>query len=412
MKIFKLLYGFIIAAGACISCNESPFDPTTDLGEEILNEYDSTLINFERNFKTVQLSLDISEPQTINAYFINTNLDTIRANTFAGLTPRVGRWINENEQALTYFEYDGEQVRRLLDSTSQDSIRLRVNFSGSISEVSLLLLSDTLGQKESFDTIPVAMTAETYPGQTEDSTAIFDLGDNFTTILEDIQKIDTVAIDNDEGDPTVDTIYSDIAFVMTSNAPLTELREVDNSFATFTIAPSDTSIGMKTFDPEKLLISVFTIQPYDEPVSSLASGKIAVFPIDLSLLWSELADETTGITYQSVLSAELTIHADSAVDKGSELNQVRFQHALERTVEPKLNTLNTSSDTLVVDSVAQSFTLRIEPGLNRFLRENQPRPDTAYLHLVLPRLNNGLFSKINWRSEDTYTLRAVLSTPR
>ncbi len=380
-----------------VSCGENPFESTTYLGSEIIDDYAPTITDFDRNFKTVQFDLTTLSPTTIPV-----TTQGIAAGLQGEEPPYVGIWENQNEQAVTYLEFDGQVIRNILDTLSLDSLRLRVSFADEIADLQLFVMPDTLTQDVSYDTVPTAEALATFTASSPDSNAVFSLGTDFVSAIDELLQ------------PVDDTVSQDIALVLSSNSPLVELQSVDNSYArlVFTSVTSDTTTDSITLTPEKIRFSVFTLQPYEAPVSSRATDRVAVFPIVLTPLWDAMEGDTSEVTYQSVLAAEMTLEAESVVDKGALDSAVNVLFALERSDYRELDDVTYLDESVRITPDSLRHTVRIEPALNRFLRQEQQRPDTAYLHLRVSSQTNEMFSKVIWQSENSFPFTAVLSTPR
>lgn len=396
MKTINLLYVLLMGIGVFISCSENPFDSTTDLGKDIIEDFDSTITDFDRNFKTVQLELEVLSDTTI---FLESG--DFPAGVRSSSPFRVGIW--ENEKATTYLEFDGRTFlstfRETEDSLTEDSLQLRLNFTDTLEEISLHVLSGTIDSSYSFSDLHEYETDSLAPDSILALEATFDLASLVEEIAQRIQDGLIIEEDNDE----VDTTYPDVAFLIKSDSPVNGIQDANLTF----VNRDGEDIEETEIDFQGALFDVNVIDADDNPVSSLATDRTAILAIDFAPLWDVLLDDTEEMTYQSFLVTELTIRADAVANLSPQDSAIVFTYALEPSIVANDTDLaNLGSIQLNPDST--TAVLRIE----RFLNTISGTPETAYLHLPINSNANELFSKINWHPMEEVSIRAVLTTPR
>ncbi|MBD3344090.1 MAG: hypothetical protein GF401_03405 [Chitinivibrionales bacterium] len=192
IKILKRIAGCLLLA-LCF-CTESPFDASTDLGKEIVDDVDNSITDFEGGFDVV---IDPMPTEASSFHTKNSNLFGLH-----GGTNRItsGEWASTGEKASAYLEFAFTQSpfdsAQLVNFQKVDSVYLVLKLDTDFNEVAFTdfssnppRFSQTFQLKNhdaflsSLDTVPTGVAAVS--ASDTDSTVTFVLSNRFTSHFSD-----------------------------------------------------------------------------------------------------------------------------------------------------------------------------------------------------------------------------------
>jgi len=427
-----LLPALLFVAGFFF-CSDSPFDPSSDLGGPILSTIDSSITDFNKNFKSVRHSVHVQGTYSTldSAQFPRSGhfrlQDSLRAGPWSG------------ESARAYLKFAGDSLMSLLSDSSivPAHVRLQLRYDSSFAIGTDSSLTVRLARAKS-DSIVLtdAMIDSTITGHaavdsatkcsfTFDSVQVYRIrdflsrADNYTVSM----KIDSV----DTGGPvlfdtTYDTAYHDFGLALTCD---TLIEFYSSSFPGkqpllyFIYAVPDSSDTTGTVRITDTLVLVCNGSDYTVAdtnavladalfMSSAATGRRAVMKLDLSPFWQDLIDSASALRFHNVLAADIDFALDSAEARASDVIDVyydlfaRADTAVDTSSMSKRR-LSRSTDSLVPGFSIDSLNLQ---HINRLVDSQAP---VGYLFLMIRKTNGS--AKVLWHDTDSIFVRAVFSNP-
>jgi hypothetical protein len=449
-RFAAFLCKLILSLGVCalISCSKSPFDSSTDLGKNIVDDFDPGITNLQSNVKTFSghaeidsaFSMRDSGDSIVSWLQRNTSatstISTLASGTFQGLTVD---GFNPIESVFTYIEFrpdtlrTTEATRKMLDTAySIDSVVFVVN------RLRMTIDSSSAGMAS-----PAGI--DMYPCDTLKDSAAFVLDRN--KIRYNIGRLGTFTVSLDSS--AADTVYS---AKLDSAAYIPRIRKAvkdsapDTSWFAFCLRPSPNSRGIVRFDnyidlPRILVyyrasssdstqtvvlyrnhasFSVFesdSLAACRYPFSTWETGRRTVFKLNLASLRAFMDTAAdSGKKFMIIQRADLKINLSGIISDLSD-DSVRVYFNFSDTLAH--TSKDFSSLSLFYEKRAGSknavYTFPVTSWLQKLIAEH--KIDTVYLYLtaLTPTLNSGYssFIQIDWTQPSArLELNAIVTNPR
>ena len=428
----KGLISIVITLPVLFALFCSRFDDTTSLGKDIIsNTIGPSLVDLQQNFN--QLSIDtsiVSKQLSIpgkNDVNFGVHSGRLCAGSKAGIT------------ASGYFEFSigGKTIyNRFNDTDSLISISLVIDTIGTVSTLTnsskITLYRSTESAKYSRSEVTAGTAIDTISFDSKRFVTTLDTSDanSIFTALRSAYKECIDACSNKACTTSCDTSSEAREFFRYTlfNQDSSSLIRFKNPFLKIKYRRINVKNDGKTRDTifvtDSLIRATYVNYLAKDaisdslqalPLSSFASGRTAVFQINLTPLWNKM--DSTGLN--EILSAAFTI--DSSVYRNLELSNSDFSFAVRYflgnslldngfTLNTQLNKVPQTSITAKYDSTSNmNFTGKLIFPADRFLQElNQTRPATGYLYLQLVSQNNNMqWEEVLWNKPN---LKAVFTT--
>jgi hypothetical protein len=414
----------LLVVGA--ACTDSPFDPNTKLGEQIVDDIEPGFTDPEGNFRVRELSIPVTATfsfiDSLTVRTDNDSSDTITAGSFVWDIDSLFFGQRSQERSVTYIQYSGKrvlsEVQELLDSGcgfGQAQLLLPQN---SLDSAAMQNLSLAFARPKSRnipadeDSVILTFTNSVF---VSDSALViqFDGSRFIEQARESLPFIDTITVNaENEADTVRDT--SDVAFFLFADNPLINIAANDPQLR---ILSGDEAVcaDNPTF---AVTASDFTVRDLDPAatddslVSSAATARFAAIALNIEPLWEALTDTVFDTQFQNILAATLDLPLYTARLRGAD-STFRLVYRLT-TAQPdeliQLDSLRLSA--ALAKTPAQGDSLRVEDFLNVFLEPGATQPSRAFL-IMKPTIEtanpNEIFTRIDWEVPDTLEMKAVLS---
>ncbi len=432
MKRYRYIICALSAALALgLACADSPFDPTTRLGEQIVEDVEPGFLDPDENFKAEQLSIAVSSAfsllDSIGADVSDDgDLNTLSDGSFVWNIDSLYIGIWNNTKAFSYMQFSGDGFFDAIEAIEEDTgceirnaeLHLPIE---QASEAMLTNIELGLTAELKASNVPFGKDLELIRFEdslinpqsivTNDSAVIIQL--TFDSLLAAVRQA-AVEITDSITDTTSFGFFITSAGSLAAfdafgvNGPRLMIHATNEQCDQF-IAAERANVTFRSFNPDSL---------DNLPVSDRPTARIAVFGLHMTPLWEALTD-TTGREFQNLLIAPLELPGYTADIRGSD-STFRLEYRLHsnRNFQSDPRALD-SGDSLGItkafpETPDPSDSLFIDRWLNLLLDE---RPDTVYLSLRLfrpetaLRLSGGLslFTRVNWDTPDSLKLKAVFS---
>lgn len=421
-KSYIKLFFLFACSGTVLLCSHSPFDPSTSLGQQVIEDIYPNSIDLQHAFKVVSVALPVVHDTSIRFDTID-HSDSIQS----GLHEKSVTVGNINgERSIGYMEF---RTAALRTSANIGNIRIARD-SGTIDSVYLKISypSDTMKPKTiTIDSCPIKphgtlfdstklgpirlWTHEVQYDTFSDTTALIPL--DTSMYLPKIRKaIDTAAA-------SVDT--DSVAFCIRMEDTSKVLRLSSASIVIRYRVTPDTTKRTETIKVSYVDYSVFESGApsagQTEP-SSWEADRFVEVKIDLSALWDSVTNAAGGKNYAVVQAASCSVSAGpSTIDPGADSELVLYgllDHTLDnkaaaQTMRDSLNyytSVGRLKRNMAVRS-AKTFDFSCTFFLQSLLEE---RKTVGYLYLFSN--SNPLWTRMFWQVGSSIRFNVLMSNPQ
>jgi hypothetical protein len=428
----------ILALAGTFSC--STIDPTADVGTAILRAQDSTLTDFNLNFRPIRTKLSILKFSSFLDTSLAARLLSPAVHPLSD-TAYLGTWWNE--LSTVYMEVSGNTMvakLRALDSLKDTISSMSFRFYAEKADTILARNILTRFTPAKLHSDPINRFGSRFAPFTLDSidtagALYYNIGilryDSLSAVanIDHYTPKDTVFIKNAAGDSIIgknilqDTtlpIYKNLAFMAAYDGAILQLPPFGTKKVAIGITYRIPTMNHDTTEYIPINYRDYTVQSIGADLGTMATaaitdnaiGRTAVIAIDLRPLWKLMSDTLRKQEFRNILQAQFTLSIDSADSRN---NEVVLKYILKDTLFSSLSfTVNQTipTSTLIRDTLTKSFPTQVvltPTNLNDFVAVH---PDTGYLY-GLPASNS--FQKTVWghnaSSADSVEIEAVFSNP-
>ncbi|NLD98579.1 MAG: hypothetical protein GX640_01780 [Fibrobacter sp.] len=415
----KVPYPVTVVFSFAVFLSCSRFDETTSLGKDIFKDVDSSQVSFDDNFKTISTDV-VAESYSIPRSDAYTNFGV------HGGSVIVGGY--DQGIASGYFEFaiSGAEIRKLVRLIDIKSVTIKL---------------DTINPNNNTKnpTLPTILYAATDASRYKhtplgDSLGAFKIG------TDSILKIEfPISCTNQLLDSLAKT-YQELVSKFKSADSAFKVMSKDTAYLRFLVFNND-STSMMRFRTPKIFVTYtghltdslitdtlfatymnYAVKEYPQdnsvlinPYSSYATGRIAVFKLDLQQFWDTVTLNTKGLHH--ILSATMSIAPQvyktfEASDSSYKVRYLVSENEIKDCFQINAQqafalTGKLRNDSLKTDSLisADTLCLDIAPFLQRFALS---KPNRVYLYLQLTEADLG-WKQILWGAPK---FQAILTTLR
>jgi hypothetical protein len=432
--------GWLFLCGCCLAvlvCSRSPFDPSTGLGQQVIDATYPDAVDLQHAFKAVSLGCAVSHDTSIR-FDANDASDSIRP----GVHER-GIWSGVYDNGLTVGSLSGERsvaymefrtaplrgsvglpgLRAARDSGTLDSMYLKLSYA--------LRPSDTVGG-------PATISVDTCP--------IKKRGVPFDTTLLGSQGMWTFQVQRDTFADTTTMVTLDTGFYLPiiKRAIDTAASAVDTDSVAFCLRMRDVA---RVFRPSsaQLIISYrylpdttrrieaipisfaeYTVfEPAVSPdtggaVSSWESDRFVEVKLDLSALWDSAVNAQIGKSYAVVQAAYCSLSTGSSVIEPQTDSVPVLYGILDHTLDNKLSAEAMRDSLKTLFSVGRLSRAWVVPssrdlsvsctGFLQRLSEERATVKTGYLYLFTGGFPQ--WARVHWNVGPSVRFNVLFTNPQ
>jgi hypothetical protein len=419
----------LFCAAAFFSCSDSVFEPSSDLGTSILSAEDSSLVDFNKNFRAFDIYCRVYDAYSR----IDSTTYSTPGHFLTSSYLRSGIW--RNEEATTYLEFNGDSLRSILSDTLDSITGLRIQIKSVKSRKNTALPSFRiyLMNNPQADEIPDTIydSIATQSVLYEDSTGLYlNIGKEKAASIAARIEIDTILIDTTKKDAngakitSVDTLYknislkleSDILFTYysayyTAGRPTLKIFYSTNSGDT---TVSDSCITIASYSDYRVTdtVGISSAELNTIAVTSPATSRYAVISFDMRPFWNQLSDTNTDMEYRNILRTVVhaTIDSGLAFDTASHSLDVLCGLFLGRNALPDTSQMTHFKR---IDTIGVPDSFRVDTCVishaNNLISNRTAADTTGYLYMLMKPAHSS--ANLYWHKPDSIRIRAAISNP-
>lgn len=411
----KICYSFSILFPLTFSLFCSRFDDTTGLGKDIIRDIDPSLTDVSQNFKTVEtISID-------SAFSIPNQNDT-----YFGVHPgALSVGTKENVSASGYLEYTfNSEIWSRFSLTEKDSCTFNID--------SIYIQCDILNKKSSLPsninvyaatnedkyrrttqvkqihiaTLSLNKDSSSYSGPVFDSSLIDSIVTAFNSFRDQM-------LDCGKNDSCKNLIKDEVFRFCLFSDDTCNLAHLSSSpkmkfiarkdLDTLRVITTPASINFVAIENNSEILS-------NQPLSSFASQRIAVFKLDISNIW-EMMDSTK---FDEMLSAAFTITPKSyknmfSENKSDTLMVVYYlsDKLIDNDSTFKKQRVSNVQKIITSDTTEKTDTLHLKNLDKHFQLLTTNKPSSVYLYLQLSNRYDLHWKEVLWNNPK---FKAILTT--
>jgi hypothetical protein len=370
-----------------MSCSD--LSGSSSLGQDIVNDVDPNLTNFDRNFSTFSDSAI-----AVQGFSVGTPVDTSRS--YSNTSICVGQNLGQEARSTVLFTLDttfkNKRAKDTLKSIAFQLDTFTINATDTV-----FLKTVTLFEYNDYN------LTDTMALDSSKSIAVLN---RYTDIANKISFKDTltdssklfVSISN--ALKTKDTLPSNFRFLIASKDKMTRLKSTAVMILTFkrdtvtitdTLAKKDTVSTLQASTSNYVIFSNSSLNAEldQKPVTSTATGRKAAFPLCMTKFWDSLNKNVNGTNYKMILSsAHLSLKATvQPSEESSKVIPFRYHVSSTRfndqvVLRDSIDMFETTNMFMFTDTIfaatADSTILSMEYFFRKYANS---RPDTLYLYI-------------------------------
>ena len=405
MQIKKiLLSSLLLGCAGIMSCTD--LSGSSSLGQDIVNDVDPNLTNFDRNFTTFS-----DNTIAVQGFSIGTPVDT--SGSYSNTSICVGQNLGQEARSAVLFTLDTTFKNKRAKDTLKSIVFQLDTFTVNATDT-VFLKTVTL-----FDYNDYNLT-DTMALDSSKSIAVLDsYTDNANktsfkaTLTDSSSSKSFVSISN--ALKIKDTLPSNFRFLITSKDKMTRLKSAAVMILTFkrdtvtitdTLAEKDTVTTLQSSTSNYIIFSSCSLNTILNPlpVTSTATGRKAAFALCMTKFWDSLTKNINGTDYKMILStAHLSLKATVRPSEDSS-KVIPFRYHVSSTrfddqvvLRDSIDMFEATNMFMFTDTVfaatADSTSLSVDYFFRKYANS---RPDTLYLYI--DNINtNQLWQETLWR---------------
>lgn len=396
----------ILITVSAIFC--SKIDDVTNVGKNLIRDIDPSMVNFEENFKPV--AINVGENYSLPS---GEGQAAVHEENFVAVGTK------DMESSTGYFEFAlNSSVRRtFLKSKAIKSIYVQFDLDSITENIKNMNLYrvDTLLKLKRFNLYPSdtlncgKILTDSSLGQIRfvlDSLTT----DSIFSACKNVTYCDTSKDQNTQNGCDTLLPFKTVGFVLfSSDSTITNVSR--NAKMVFDVVPDSLeNDSVKTLSSSYANYIVYETFQYEDttfeqPISSFASKRTAVFETDLTNLWKTMDSVSGQIQYNEILSVGVKLSGNS---KEEPIDSSRIQAIISDKyicTTSELDSLFEFSTTVRGDS-----TLLFQAG--RYIQKTLPtRPSKVYIYIRANRFENniGIWDKILWNVPEVKVILTTLN---
>ena len=424
-----------------LACGKNPFSPSTDVGQKIVDDFDPSVTNIDKNIKSLRFNAVIDSSfsmRDINdsvLQCLHRNTAAVLAGTFPGLQGGAAAF---RDIAYAYIEFRPGILRQ----SGHETDRTNLKSAYSIDSVVLTVNRFRMTIDSGFAGRAAAASVDVFACDTvKDSGNVPFPKERITDTSKVIGTFD-VSLDSAKED-TVYSVKLDTTYSIRLKKAASDSAQYsgDTAWFAFCLKPAPSSSGVVRFDnlndiPRVIVYyrtdstdtivrsvtlgrhhSSFTVFEQDSsaacghPLASLETGRRAVLKLDVSSL-REYMDTAAGTDKKFVLiqRADIIIRC-SGFFSDLQADSILVYFCIFDTLGHTMNDFTRVSSFYAkrTDNKDTTYTLPAAIWLQKTIV--QKRSDAAFLYLMAPY--SSPFVQVDWTQPgDTLELNAIVTNPR